>query len=494
MYELDGNLKLIEVKDLLSDEDIQNGKWTNTAIDVKIRFTKNSLGVFQYKAFGFRSIDNKFTIAKIKNSEGVFEQKEARLKDLSAYIKEKTNAFFSLNNAFTTPEKTPKQAGLQLNDGETYADGKKLEIDENSGFFKISSEGIGLVTVLLEEGIVEEKTYLNTPPEGTVIKAPGVVTGSVEVVATKVTDLTTLATGVYDLATDKDARSDAYKGLVKIKESIGKDATTFIPILADVLLSAFSGNTAEDWKSLKDSKTDEGKKSHLFTRGAENTAISSVTGVTFVKELPEMAKKVSEKIDDVIKIGKKVFKSADEFANALYKARSDIRKAIINLPESKNLAIEYFEHIKKTDLSLKNVKFDDWFEKTFKTYEKGTPNFEAHHVIPADLLKSNEKFKQLLFDLRKADPDFKFDFNGLDNGIMLQKKSMNLDIINGHASHKKYNDAIDFKINEIIDNPRNVNKPERAFEEIQELIKNTKEKLKKEVLLGNKDVNDIVNF
>jgi hypothetical protein len=346
---------------------------------------------------------------------------------------------------------------------------------------------------LLKEGIVEEKTYLNTPPEGTVIKAPGLVTGSVEVVATKVTDLTTLATGVYDLATDKEARSDAYKGLVKIKESIGNDANTFIPILADVLLSAFSGNTTQDWKSLKDSKTDEGKKSHLFTRGTENTVISAVAGVAFVKELPELAEKVSEKIDDVINIGKKVFKSADEFANALYKARSDIRKAIINLPESKNLAIEYFEHIKKTDLSLKNIKFDDWFENTFKKYESGTHNFEAHHVIPADLLKSNPDLKKLLFDLHKADPDFKFDFNGLDNGIMLQKKSVNLDIT-GHASHKQYNDAMGSRISEIINNPRNINKPERAFEEIQELIKSTKEKLKKDVLLGNKDVNDIISF
>ena len=140
---------------------------------------------------------------------------------------------------------------------------------------------------------------------GLQIRAIGLVTGSVEVVATKVTDLTTLATGVYDLATDKEARSDAYKGLLKIKESIGNDATTFIPILADVLLSAFSGNTTQDWKSLKDSKTDEGKKSHLFTRGAENTVISAVAGVAFVKELPELAEKVAEKVGKTKKLIKK---------------------------------------------------------------------------------------------------------------------------------------------------------------------------------------------
>lgn len=173
------------------------------------------------------------------------------------------------------------------------------------------------------------------------------------------------------------------------------------------------------------------------------------------------------------------------------RVKSNIREGIINLSESRDLAIEYFEHIKKTDLTLKDVKFDDWFENTFKTYEKGTPNFEAHHVIPADLLNSNPDFKKLLFDLHKADPNFKFDFNGLDNGMMLQKKSVNLEI-SGHASHKRYNDAIGKKVTEICSDS-NLDDIDK-LEEIQELIKNTKEKLKKEVLLGNKDVNDIINF
>ena len=81
----------------------------------------------------------------------------------------------------------------------------------------------------------------------------------------------------------------------------------------------------------------------------------------------------------------------------------------------------------------------------------------------------------------------------IDNGIMLQKKSNAL-VVNGHTTHPKYNDAISDKITEIINSTKNVNKPQRALEEIEDLIKTTKETLKKDVLLGTKDVNDIVSF
>ena len=142
VYQLDSKDKLEEIKKPLTDTEIRVGKWTETTIDVKIRFAKNSKGIYQYQAVGFRS---NLTIAKIKNSDGTLEQKTANLPQLAEAIKNKSNAFFSQNNTFTTPEKTPKQAGLKLNEDQTYADGKKLEIDENSGFFKISRKVLGLL-------------------------------------------------------------------------------------------------------------------------------------------------------------------------------------------------------------------------------------------------------------------------------------------------------------------------------------------------------------
>ena len=158
---------------------------------------------------------------------------------------------------------------------------------------------------------------------------------------------------------------------------------------------------------------------------------------------------------------------------------------ILDLAETKDYAKKYFETV------VKEGDFDDWFKNNFSKYEKGTLNFEAHHIIPIDVLKNNDKLQQLLFDLKKADPNFSFDFNGIDNGMMLQKKSLKLDV-NGHTSHKQYNFAIDKKVTEICSN-KELSDIEK-FKEIQELIKKSKNRLEKEVLLGNKDVNDIVDF
>ncbi|NRT16448.1 hypothetical protein HNP99_002815 [Flavobacterium sp. 28A] len=474
VYKLNGDV-VEEVKTPLTDDDIRNGKWTDTATDVKIRVTQNKEGVFQYQAIGIRS------------SLTVASGKTAKLKDLAAYIENQGNLFFQKYKV-TEADLTPIKMGVSLNnDSEVFADGKNIAIDNNATFFKISSEGIGLLTTFLQTALIEETAYLNSTENNTTIHAPGLVTGSVESGATVVTDVTSLCSMVYDLSTDDKARSDMWTGLIKLKDAVKDEPSGVIPIFVQML----SGNTNDEWAVIADKQSDEGKKGHLYSRGVVTSVKSVLVGGALITKLPTLAEELVGKIEDVLKVGNKIFKSADELANALYKARSDIRKGIIDFTESRNLALEYFEHIKKTDLTLKNVKFDDWFENTFKKYEAGTPNFEAHHVIPADLLKTNPDLKKLLFDLQKADPDFKFDFNGLDNGIMLQKKSLSLDI-SGHTSHKKYNNAIGKKITEIC-NDSNLDNFEK-FEEVQDLIKNTKEKLKKEVLLGNKDVNDIINF
>ena len=193
-------------------------------------------------------------------------------------------------------------------------------------------------------------------------------------------------------------------------------------------------------------------------------------------------------IDPIVgKNAEKIFNSAQELAEDIIKNRSTIRN-VLDSKIGKEYAKKYFEKM------VKKGDFETWYNNVFKKYDLGEPlNFEAHHIIPIDVLKTNPYLQKLLFDLKKADPNFSFDFNGIDNGMMLQKKSLKLDV-NGHTSHKQYNFAIDKKVTEIITSKRNLNKPEKAFEEIQELIKKSKNRLEKEVLLGNKDVNDIVDF
>lgn len=84
----------------------------------------------------------------------------------------------------------------------------------------------------------------------------------------------------------------------------------------------------------------------------------------------------------------------------------------------------------------------------------------------------------------------KFDFNSIDNWIPLQKKKAAIDL-NGHTNHPAYDREIGKKINDILEKAPN---QEKAFERIQNLITDTKNKLENEVLLGSKDVNQIVNF
>ncbi len=116
---------------------------------------------------------------------------------------------------------------------------------------------------------------------------------------------------------------------------------------------------------------------------------------------------------------------------------------ILDLAETKDYAKKYFETV------VKEGDFDDWFKNNFSKYEKGALNFEAHHIIPIDVLKTNPDLQQLLFDLKKADPNFSFDFNG-DNML--------------------------------------------ALDRIKKLVQKSKNILEKEVLLGTKNVNDIVDF
>ena len=210
-------------------------------------------------------------------------------------------------------------------------------------------------------------------------------------------------------------------------------------------------------------------------------------GLATISKIKKGTDFVEGLVTTVKKNTKKVFKNADEFALAIEKVRNVLRDKIKNLPETRELALAFY-----TKSNINNMNFDKWFENVFKKYESGTFNFEAHHIIPINTLKKSDELKELLFNLSQKDPNFKFDFNSIDNGIMLQKKSLKPGkIIDGHANHPKYDLAIEKKIDEIIGKKTNIGKPEEAFNEILDLIKKTKETLKKEVFLGDKDVNDI---
>ena len=184
------------------------------------------------------------------------------------------------------------------------------------------------------------------------------------------------------------------------------------------------------------------------------------------------------KIDELIG---KVYNSTKELFEDISKNRSKIRE-VLNTDAGKAYAKKYFDKFEKGN-------FEKWYENTFKKYDLGEPlNFEVHHVIPVKVLEKNKELQELLLWAKKNGKDF--DFNSIDNGIPLQKKSIKFEQ-SGHANHPKYDNAITEKINDILEKAPS---EEKAFERIQNLISDTKGKLEADVLLGTKDVNQIVNF
>ncbi len=70
-------------------------------------------------------------------------------------------------------------------------------------------------------------------------------------------------------------------------------------LLGEVFVTVVSGNTTEDWRTTVNGKADEGQRAHLATRGTGNAIVATMTGVAIVKDLPEMSKKLAEKIKEV---------------------------------------------------------------------------------------------------------------------------------------------------------------------------------------------------
>jgi hypothetical protein len=106
-------------------------------------------------------------------------------------------------------------------------------------------------------------------------------------------------------------------------------------------------------------------------------------------------------------------------------------------------------------------------------------------VIPISVLEKSPRLQELLFKFQD-----RFDFNSIDNAIPLQKKSIKYDI-SGHANHPKYDDIIRTRIDNIFENAIDDND---AFEKLREFTTDLKNKLESEVLLGNKNVNDLTNL
>ena len=223
---------------------------------------------------------------------------------------------------------------------------------------------------------------------------------------------------------------------------------------------------------------------HQIEYQSGKDVVTAVTIITGAKALKESAEFIGDLVGGIKKnVDKlKVFKNVDELVSSIVKNRKKIRD-VLDTSEGMEYARKYF------DKYVEGKNFDEWWAYAKRYDLKDDLNFEVHHIIPIKVFESNKLLQDLLFWAHKQGK--KFDFNSIDNGIPLQKKKAKIDL-NGHTNHPKYDIAIREKINEILDD---IDLDEfEKFDEIQDLIDNIKNKLEKEVLLGNNDVNQIIDF
>ncbi|RYJ38167.1 Fibronectin type III domain protein [Flavobacterium anhuiense] len=188
---------------------------------------------------------------------------------------------------------------------------------------------------------------------------------------------------------------------------------------------------------------------------------------------------------DGVEMGKRkefVLNTPEDLYKKIEYYRATVRD-VIDTEEARAYALKYFNK------NVTGQTFEEWWTYAKKYNVADDLNFEIHHVIPIKVLEKNPKLKELLFWAENNGK--KFEFNGLDNAIPIQKKKAKIEL-NGHTNHPAYDKAIQEKLDEILDNE--TYSELRKFTEVQKLINSTKQKLENEVLLGTKDVNQIINL
>jgi len=177
-----------------------------------------------------------------------------------------------------------------------------------------------------------------------------------------------------------------------------------------------------------------------------------------------------------------IIKTPEDLYKKIEYYRATVRD-VLDTEEARAYALKYFNK------NIKDETFEEWWTYAKKYNLADDLNFEVHHIIHIKVLEKNPKLKELLFWAENNGK--KFEFNGLDNAIPIQKKKAKIEL-NGHTNHPAYDKAIQQKLDEILENE--TYSELRKFNEVQKLINSTKQKLETDVLLGSKDVNQIINL
>ncbi len=136
----------------------------------------------------------------------------------------------------------------------------------------------------------------------------------------------------------------------------------------------------------------------------------------------------------------------------------------------------------------KKLLHNDWTiaQKQGKTWDVFIKNYQAHHVIPVNLLHVSP---ELQFYYKNGG---KFDFNSIENGIMVKK----VNVGGVHAKHNKYNDYIAYEIEKMYKGIKKddlpVNIQIKVFEkQLEQLIKETKINIVEKSINQNIKINNL---
>lgn len=128
--------------------------------------------------------------------------------------------------------------------------------------------------------------------------------------------------------------------------------------------------------------------------------------------------------------------------------------------------------------------FEAWYLNVFKSNL-----FEAHHIIPKNVLRDNANLQSILDWARNNGKTW--GFGDIDNGIMLQKRRKNNlgEVVGDHANHPHYDEQIYQKIDDIIEN--NNGNMSDAYDDFVEFVNDLKQQINTEVVEGNLIINTI---
>lgn len=307
-----------------------------------------------------------------------------------------------------------------------------------------------------------------------------------------------------------DARGDSISQLMTFLKLSGKlypklkpkwDSTHKGGNIYAITLTASPTKTVDSNFSSNEKK--DGEKTDLVKRKFKSKT---------VKKLEEAIAKVDnkvaqEKLTKLLNKGDEVSQNVvqEYLANNNISGRVIKNKGVLQKALNKKVIQTYKERFLKVDLrDAKGIKIDvanlsdEHFENLFKNNYFMKHNgklipikFEAHHIIPKDLLLDDDMVELRNFVSRNKE---NFDFNGLDNGIPVHKLDADFPELGGHSSHKKYNNLSKKRILDIKDQSLDEYGlfDQNLFDKkLSNYINKTREKIITEVIEESKKINNL---